>query len=62
LKEKFNRGAESQQFLVETVVGIHTIKAAAVEPLVQSQWEEKLAAYVRTAFGTTANVTGKNRF
>jgi ATP-binding cassette, subfamily B, bacterial HlyB/CyaB len=53
IKEKFNRGAESQQFLVESVVGIHTLKAAAVEPFVGAQWEEKLAAYVRTAFQAT---------
>ncbi len=53
LKEKFNRGAESQQFLVESVVGIHTLKAAAMEPFSAAQWEEKLAAYVRTAFQAT---------
>jgi subfamily B ATP-binding cassette protein HlyB/CyaB len=53
IKDSFNRGAESQQFLVETVVGIHTVKAAAVEPIIQAQWEDKLAAYVRTAFSTT---------
>jgi len=40
LNEKFNRGAASQQFLVETVVGVHTVKAAAVEPIMQAQWEE----------------------
>ena len=50
IKEKFNRGAESQQFLVETVVGVGTLKAAAVEPMMQAQWEERLAAYVKTAF------------
>jgi ATP-binding cassette, subfamily B, bacterial HlyB/CyaB len=53
IKQKFNTGAESQQFLVETVVGIQTLKAAAVEPAMQAQWEEKLAAYVRTAFDAT---------
>ncbi|WP_084570787.1 type I secretion system permease/ATPase [Methylosinus sp. PW1] len=53
VKEKFNRGAESQQFLVETIVGMQTIKAAAVEPIVQAQWEEKLAAYVRSSFDAT---------
>jgi subfamily B ATP-binding cassette protein HlyB/CyaB len=53
IEEKFNKGAESQQFLVESVVGMQTLKAAAVEPVMQSQWEEKLAAYVRTAFGVT---------
>ncbi|WP_105401652.1 type I secretion system permease/ATPase [Neorhizobium sp. T7_12] len=53
VKEKFNRGAASQQFLVEAIVGVHTVKASAVEPIMQAQWEEKLAAYVRTAFDTT---------
>jgi subfamily B ATP-binding cassette protein HlyB/CyaB len=53
IKEKFNRGAASQQFLVETVVGAQTIKAAAVEPLMRAQWEEKLAAYVHTSFAAT---------
>jgi subfamily B ATP-binding cassette protein HlyB/CyaB len=48
--KKFNRGAASQQFLVETVVGMQTVKSAAVEPLMQAQWEERLAAYVRTGF------------
>ncbi|CDZ30945.1 HlyB protein [Neorhizobium galegae bv. officinalis] len=53
VKEKFNRGAASQQFLIEAIVGVHTVKASAVEPIMQAQWEEKLAAYVRTAFDTT---------
>jgi subfamily B ATP-binding cassette protein HlyB/CyaB len=53
INEKFNRGAISQQFLVETVVGIQTIKAAAVEPTMRAQWEERLAAYVKTTFGAT---------
>ena len=52
IEEKFNRGAESQQFLVETIVGVQTLKAAAVEPVLRNQWEEKLAAYVKTAFVT----------
>lgn len=53
INEKFNRGAESQQFLVESIVGAQTLKAASVEPMMQSQWEEKLAAYVRTSFDAT---------
>ena len=48
--EKFDRGAASQQFLVETIVGVGTVKAAAVEPIMRAQWEEKLAAYVKTSF------------
>jgi len=50
ISDRFARGAQSQQFLVESIVGIQTLKAAAVEPMLRNQWEEKLAAYVRTSF------------
>ncbi len=53
LNDKFNKGAESQQFLVESIVGMQTIKASAVEPVAAKQWEERLAAYVRSAFRAT---------
>jgi subfamily B ATP-binding cassette protein HlyB/CyaB len=56
INEKFNRGARSQQFLVESIVGAQSLKAAAVEPMMQAQWEERLASYVRTSFD--AGVTG----
>ena len=55
INERFDRGAASQQFLVETVIGMQTVKAAAVEPAMRSQWEERLAAYVKTSF--TAGLT-----
>jgi ATP-binding cassette, subfamily B, bacterial HlyB/CyaB len=50
INDRFNTGAESQQFLVESIVGVQTLKAAAVEPILLANWEEKLAAYVRTSF------------
>ncbi|MGY3581598.1 subfamily B ATP-binding cassette protein HlyB/CyaB [Bradyrhizobium sp. USDA 4341] len=53
INEKFNLGAASQQFLVEAVVGIQTIKTSAAEPFVRAQWDERLAAYVRSGFGAT---------
>ncbi|TYL85902.1 peptidase domain-containing ABC transporter [Bradyrhizobium cytisi] len=53
INEKFNLGAASQQFIVESVVGIQTIKSSAVEPIIRTQWEERLAAYVRSAFAAT---------
>ena len=56
ISEKFNRGARSQQFLVESIVGAQTLKAASVEPMMQAQWEERLASYVSTSFD--AGVTG----
>jgi len=53
IDEKFDRGAYSQQLLVETVVGIQTLKASSVEPVVATQWEERLDAYVRSSFAAT---------
>lgn len=50
LDEKFNRGAENQAFLVESITGVETLKAMAVEPQMQRRWEEQLAAYVRASF------------
>jgi subfamily B ATP-binding cassette protein HlyB/CyaB len=50
LHEKFDRGAENHAFLVETVTGIETVKAMAVEPAMQRRWDEQLAAYVRASF------------
>jgi subfamily B ATP-binding cassette protein HlyB/CyaB len=53
LDEKFQRGAENQAFLVESVTGIETLKALAVEPRMQRKWEEQLAGYVASAFKVT---------
>lgn len=53
LREKFNRGAENQAFLVETVSGIQTLKAMAVEPQVTRQWDNQIAGYVSSGFRTT---------
>ena len=50
LDEKFNRGAENQAFLVESITGVETLKAMAVEPQMQRRWEEQLAGYVRSSF------------
>jgi subfamily B ATP-binding cassette protein HlyB/CyaB len=45
LDEKFARGAENQALLVETVSGIQTVKASALEPSVAKRWDDQLAAY-----------------
>ena len=50
LDDKFARGAENQAFLVETVTGVETLKAMAVEPQMQRRWEEQLAGYVAASF------------
>jgi subfamily B ATP-binding cassette protein HlyB/CyaB len=53
LAEKFNRGAENQAFLVETISGIQTLKAMAVEPQITRQWDNQVAGYVEAGFRTT---------
>src|SRR4029079_13688000 len=53
LDEKFKRGAENQAFLVETVTGIGTLKAMAVEPRMRDKWEKQFAGYIKTGFDVT---------
>jgi subfamily B ATP-binding cassette protein HlyB/CyaB len=54
LDEKFARGAENQAFLVESVTGVETLKAMAVEPQMQHRWEQQLAGYVSASFRVTS--------
>jgi subfamily B ATP-binding cassette protein HlyB/CyaB len=46
LNEKFNSGARNHAFLVESLTGINTLKAMAVEPRWFDNWEKHLASYV----------------
>jgi subfamily B ATP-binding cassette protein HlyB/CyaB len=55
LHEKFNRSAENQAFLVETIAGIGTVKAMAVEPQLTRLWDKQLAGYVSAGF-RSANI------
>ena len=50
LDEKFARGAENQSFLVETINGIGTVKATAVDPRMTRTWDAQLAGYVGAGF------------
>src|SRR6202045_2729535 len=50
LDEKFERGAENQAFLVESVAGVETLKSMAIEPQMQRRWEDQLAGYVAASF------------
>ncbi|QDZ06426.1 type I secretion system permease/ATPase [Sphingomonas panacisoli] len=45
LNEKYERGAANNALLVESVSGMQTVKAAAVEPQWQERWEKQLAGY-----------------
>lgn len=68
LDATFARGAENQALLVETITGIQTVKASALEPAFGRRWERQLAAYVSASFKTqnlatwaheAVNLTGK---
>jgi subfamily B ATP-binding cassette protein HlyB/CyaB len=50
LDVKFARGAENQSMLVETVTGIQTVKATALEPAFAKRWDSQLAGYVSASF------------
>ncbi|MET4575632.1 subfamily B ATP-binding cassette protein HlyB/CyaB [Ottowia thiooxydans] len=50
LDHKFARGAENQAMLVETITGIQTVKASALEPTFARRWDSHLAAYVSAGF------------
>jgi subfamily B ATP-binding cassette protein HlyB/CyaB len=45
IEEKFERGAANNALLVESISGINTVKASAVEPQWQERWERQLAGY-----------------
>jgi HlyB family type I secretion system ABC transporter len=59
LNETFNRNADSQSFLVETITGIHSVKAHAAERTARDRWEGLFARYIRTGFraSTTSNIS-----
>lgn len=50
LENKFQMGAQSNSYLVETVTGIQTVKALAVEGSLQRKWEDYLGNYLNSGF------------
>jgi len=57
LNDKFARGADNQSFLVETISGIGTVKAMAVDPRMTRTWDNQLAGYVQAGFKVTRLAT-----
>ena len=45
IEERFERSAANNALLVESISGINTVKASAVEPQWQERWERQLAGY-----------------
>jgi subfamily B ATP-binding cassette protein HlyB/CyaB len=58
LDEKFARGAENQALLVESITGMQTVKAGALEPAFARRWNDQLAAYVSASFRTQTLAAG----
>lgn len=50
LEHKFDSGANSQAFLVESITGIETVKTLALESHMIRRWERLLARYVTAAY------------
>jgi len=59
LNETFNRSADSQSFLVETITGIQAVKAHSAERVARDRWEGLFARFIRTGFkaSTTSNIS-----
>lgn len=50
LENKFQMGAKSNSYLVESITGITTVKSLAIEGSMQRLWEDFLAKYVKSSF------------
>ena len=50
LEEKFQMGAQSNSYLVESVTGVQTVKSLAIEGSMQKKWEDYLSKYVNASF------------
>lgn len=50
LERKFQMGAQSNSYLVESVTGIQTVKSLAIEGSMQKKWEDYLARYISSSF------------
>jgi len=50
LNNKFQMGAQSNSYLVESVTGVQTVKSLSIEGTMQKKWEEYLGKYVRAGF------------
>ena len=60
LEDKFQMGAQSNAYLVESVTGVQTVKSLALEGSMQRKWEDYLAKYVNSSFhlNNLSNVLG----
>lgn len=52
LDEKFNAGAETSSFLVESINGVQTVKSFAIEDKFEQKWGDLQADYVKAGYKT----------
>jgi len=58
LNDKFQMGAQSNSYLVESITGVQTVKSLSIEGTMQKKWEDYLGQYVRAGFNLSVmNVT-----
>lgn len=50
LNAKFQMGAQSNSYLVESVTGVQTVKSLSIEGTMQKKWEDYLGQYVKSGF------------
>ena len=50
LQRKFEMGAQSNSYLVETITGVQTVKSLAIEGAMQRKWEDYLGAFLASGF------------
>ncbi len=50
LQDKFNIATKNKSYLIETLTGIQTVKASAVENHIIRKWEQMLSQYVNISF------------
>lgn len=50
LENKFQMGAQSNSYLVESITGVQTVKSLSIEGSMQKKWEDYLGKYVRSGF------------
>ena len=60
LEDKFQMGAQSNSYLVESITGIQTVKSLGIEGSMFKKWEEKLGKYIKSSFNLAVmgNFTG----
>lgn len=60
LEEKFQMGAHSNSYLVESITGVQTVKSLAIEGSMFKKWEDKLGKYLKSSFNLAiiGNFTG----